>query len=69
MTKPYTINRRFLSQLVGTISLGRNYREVIILLFVLPILFYLNILDTENITILGKKILEMRGTRHYSARG
>ena len=49
MTEPYTIIRRFLLELVGTISLDRNYREVINLSFVLPILFHLNILKTEEI--------------------
>ena len=48
MTEPYTIIRRFLFELVGTISLDRNYWEVINLLFVLPGL-YLNILETEKI--------------------
>ena len=37
----YTIIRRFLSELVDTISLDRNYWEAINLLFVLPILFLL----------------------------
>ena len=48
MTKlEYTTTRRFLFELVGTISLDRNYREVINLLFVLAEL-YLNILKTEK---------------------
>ena len=41
---PYTIIRRFLSELVGTIALDRNYWEVINLLSISPILFYVNIL-------------------------
>ena len=45
----FTIIRRFLFELVGMMSLDRN-REVINLLFVLPILFYLNILKTEKIS-------------------
>ena len=49
MTRPYTINRRFLPELVGMISLDRNYWQVINLLFVFPILFYSNILKTEKI--------------------
>ena len=49
MTKPYTIIRRFLFQLVGLISLNRNYQEVINLLLVLPFGLYLNILKTEEI--------------------
>ena len=40
--------RRFLFELVGMMSLNRIYWEVN-LLFVLPILFYLNILKTEKI--------------------
>ena len=44
MTEPNIIIRRFLSELVGMISLDRNYREVLNLSFVLPITFYLNIL-------------------------
>ena len=46
---PYTIIRRFLFELVGVISLDRHYWEVINLLFVLPILFYLSISKTEKI--------------------
>ena len=46
MTEPYTIIRRSLFELVGTID--RNYREVTDLLFVLPGL-HLNILKTEEI--------------------
>ena len=38
---PCTIIRRSLFELVGTISLDRNYWKVTNLLFVLPILFYL----------------------------
>ena len=61
MTKPYTIIRRFLFELVG-ISLDRNYREVINLSFVLPVLC-LNILKTEEISqFWDKKILDVRGT-------
>ena len=41
MTEPYKIIRRFLFELVGMTSLDRNVREVINLLFVLPILFHL----------------------------
>ena len=47
MTEPYTIIR-LLFELVGTTSLDRNYRGVINLSFVLPILFHLDILKTEN---------------------
>ena len=47
--KPYTTNRRFHFEHVGTVSLDRNYWNVINLLFVLPTLFYLNILKTEEI--------------------
>ena len=40
VTEPYTIIRRFLSfNIAGTISTDRDYRGVINLLFVLPILF------------------------------
>ena len=54
--KSYTIIRRFLFKLVGTVSLDRNYREVINLLFVLPISFYSNILKTgEILQFLGRK--------------
>ena len=73
--EPYTIIRRllFLSNSSSVISLDRNCREVINLLFVLPVLFYLNILETEenrkgeNITILGQKILDVRWqvVRHF----
>ena len=43
------------------ISLDGNYREVINLLFVLPILFHLNILETEKILqSLEQKILDVR---------
>ena len=49
MTKPYTIIRHFLFQLVGMISLNRNYEEVINLLFALSFGLYLNILKTEKI--------------------
>ena len=62
MTKPYTIIRRFLFELVDTISLDGNYWEVINLLFALPGL-YLNILKTEEILqFWDKKILDVRGT-------
>ena len=45
-----------------SVLLDRNYREVINLLFVLPVL-YLDILKTEEILqFLGQKILDMRGT-------
>ena len=47
-------------------SLGRNYWEVINLLFVLPILFYLSTL--KNITILERKILDVRGTSFHRKR-
>ena len=51
---PYTIIRRFL---FGMISLDRNYRDVInLLLFVLPILFYLNVFKTEKILQFWDKI-------------
>ena len=43
---PNTIIRRFLFEFI---SLDRNYWEVINLLLVLPILFYLNIIKTEEI--------------------
>ena len=49
MTKPYTIMCRFLFQLVGMISLNRNYQEVINLLFGFPFALYLNILKTRKI--------------------
>ena len=55
MTKPSTIIRRFPFELVGTISLDGNYREVINSLSyaILPGL-YLNILHTEkNIAVSG----------------
>ena len=45
----YVIIRRYISQLVGMKPLDRNYWVVINLLLVLPILFYLNILKTEEI--------------------
>ena len=48
MTEPCTVTRRFLFQLVGMMSLSRNYCEVINLLFGLPGL-YLSILKTEEI--------------------
>ena len=50
MTKPYILQiiRRFLFDLVGMISLDRNYEEVLNLLFVLPGLYF-NILKTEGI--------------------
>ena len=57
MTRPYTIIRRFLFELVG-ISLDRNYREVINLSFILPGL-YLNVLETE-------KILQFWNKRRHS---
>ena len=61
MTKPYTIIRRFLFELVG-ISLDRNYREVINLSFVLPVLC-LNILKTEEISqFWDKNVLDVRDT-------
>ena len=63
---PYTIIRRFLFELVGVISLDRHYWEVINLLFVLPILFYLSTL--KNITILERKILDVRGTSFHRKR-
>ena len=50
MTEPYEIICRFLflPELVDTISLDRNYREVVNLLFALPGL-YLNIVILEKI--------------------
>ena len=52
------------------ISLRRDYREVTNLLFALPILFYLYILETEkNITIFGTKKFSTCVARHSSARG
>ena len=64
----YTINRRFLFEFVGTISLDRNYREVINLLFVLPGL-YLNILKTEKILQFWDKRFSTCVARHSSAKG
>ena len=49
-------NNLLLSFRTRTISLDRNYREVINLLFALPILFYVNILKTE-------KMLQFRNRR------
>ena len=47
----------FSFELVGVIRLDRNYWQVISLLFVLPILFDLNILkNCGNITILERKV-------------
>ena len=44
MTKPYTIIRRFLFELVGMISLDRNYYQVVInLSFALPHFCYIEI--------------------------
>ena len=58
MTEPYTIIIRrflFLLNLVGVISLDRNYQVVINLSFVLPGL-HLNILKTEKmVAIWGTK--------------
>ena len=69
MTKPYKIICRFLFELVGMISLDRNDRKVVNLLFVSPILFCLNILETEKILQLwNKKILDGRGTSFQSNR-
>ena len=51
--------RRFLFELVGMISSDRNYLEVVNLLFVLPVSFYLNIIKTEEML---QKILDVRGT-------
>ena len=58
MTKPCTIIRRFLFELVGMISLDRYYWEVMNL-FVLPGLYF-NILKTER--MLQQKILDVRCT-------
>ena len=41
------------------ISPDRNYRDVINLLFIWPVLFYSNILESEK--ILGQKILDVPG--------
>ena len=62
MTKSYAITRRFLFELVGTISLDRNDREVIDLLFVLYIL------KTEGILqFWERKQFSTRVPRHSSA--
>ena len=58
--KPYATIRRFLFELVGMLSLDRNYWEVRNLL-------YLNIVETEKILqFYEKKILNMR---HCNVRG
>ena len=71
MTESYTIIRRFPFQLVGTISLDRNYHYYIYsnkltIIYVLSGL-YLNALKTEKILqFLGREIPDVR---HFSASG
>ena len=69
MTKRYKIIPRFLVQLVGMISLYRNYQEVINLLFVLPFGLYLNIFRTEEILQFWGKKFSTCVARLSSARG
>ena len=53
--------RRFLSELAGVISLDRNDRELINLLLSLPILFYLNIVKTEETLQFSARYTSARG--------
>ena len=65
VTSDQTRTQRFVAfflELVGTISLDRNDREVINLLFASPILFDLNILRTEKVwQFWNKKLSSARG--------
>ena len=68
MTKPYTVTRRFLFELVSVISLDRNYWKAINLLFVSPILFHLNVLKMLQFWNERLRIKNSLGQRRWNDR-
>ena len=55
MTEPYTIIRRFLFELVGTISLDRNDKFIICFASFVLLKTYLKLLDVRGATFQSEK--------------